>query len=189
LIEGDVALHCSSAARNESNSYVPFIQSPVGGLAAGDSYAFRIRADRVDGTVSDYVSTSILVPFGPSPTVDATSETNVDGGQNLILLNVTPPGGVDLSNVSSYEVQAAGTQYVGHGWRDVSAVGSDGDGNDYYNIGDGNIGQFRVRAAFTSGGVSDWAYSGQVLQEPDETAFDDINNSDTVQDPYPTLSL
>jgi hypothetical protein len=40
---------------------------PVSGLKAGYTYSFRIRADRSDGTVSDYVTTSADIPATPTP--------------------------------------------------------------------------------------------------------------------------
>jgi hypothetical protein len=70
--QGSAGFELEEEDQSDAGTNYAWIQSPtgrsasVGGLNPGDNYSFRARADRSDGTASDYVTASASIPATPT---------------------------------------------------------------------------------------------------------------------------
>jgi hypothetical protein len=99
----------------------------IGGVATGDGYNVRLRADYTDGSVSNYSTQSITLTPSLTPTVTATPVDDGDGDHEIEVAWTLPGGTADDDTAVSIEYR--GTSTAGAGWVEIDQ----GD----YPIGDG----------------------------------------------------
>jgi hypothetical protein len=143
----------------------------ISGLTTGDMYAFRIRADHTDTTVSNYVSAS-FAPSGGSIEVSASATKNTtvnedDPGYYLLDVTWNAADQFDATGapLTGYDVQWRGSSLVGNGWASLGAL-PDQQALSYLgatelqcDVDRGETGQFRVCAEYSDGTSSGWGYS------------------------------
>jgi hypothetical protein len=147
----------------------------VGGLTAGDSYEFRIRADYTDGTVSEYFGGGYQTAIISAPAVSVTQFISVVDGSTHLKLSWSGEeagGGV--------QVEVRGDPYAGpewhlllmgdedheswpsefggseNGWGAPPALGEQGYITDPAVRGDGTY-TYRVRYSAPDGEPSAWS--------------------------------
>jgi hypothetical protein len=105
--QGSATFELEQEDTSDPGTNFAWVASPTGrtasisGLNPGDRYKFRLRADRSDGTVSDYVSASANIPVPDSdtlsvapPTVTTSNEQTFSGGVWTGNLTFSPVGGL-----------------------------------------------------------------------------------------------
>ena len=75
----------------------------VSGLTSGDDYQFRIRADLVNGTATDYAGTSLAIPSLVAPSISA-------GGDGSLDINFA------AGNATGFQYESQGGAEPGPGW-------------------------------------------------------------------------
>ncbi len=106
-------------------------------LFAGQQFAFRVRADRTDGTVSDYAGTSVTAE-GDVPTLKATAvAAHKDSSGNpvppAVLLDVGYTADKSTTTPDPDQYQYEVRPAVGTGWVEADAGNSDTYSGDLYN--------------------------------------------------------
>ena len=93
----------------------------VAGLIAGDQYKFRVRVDRADGTVSDYVTTSYTVGLLPAGTATASVEPGSDASGATIKVDWS-----GFTTAAKIDVDVRGDAYPGDRYHSVQVGDDDG---------------------------------------------------------------